>query len=267
MPLISYIVIAFCLSAVAFVAAMIGIGGGVGYAPIQVIFGVDPHEAATTSLSLILMLSIGATLVYAKAGRVDFKVALVFEIFSIIGGFAGGYFSQYVPGRGIVAILIAAIFASAIAMLKRPNARPLHTFEDGRWYIWHRRVGGIAYNINILFAIPICMLAGVLSGMVGVGGGFIKVPMMAVLFGIPLDIAIATSAFMVGITALSGFSGHLVVGHWNPIMTLVFAPGVLVGSILGARTMLRIDKTKLKLIFCILMILIAIGLIIKFFAL
>ena len=79
-------------------------------------------------------------------------------------------------------------------------------------FVWRRVVGGRRFSVNLAMALPISFLAGLVSGMVGVGGGVLKVPMMVLLFGIPMDIAIGSSAFMIGVTATGGFSGHLARG-------------------------------------------------------
>jgi uncharacterized membrane protein YfcA len=86
---------------------------------------------------------------------------------------------------------------------------------------------------------------------------------MVILFGIPMEIAVATSGFMVGITALGGFGGHLAVGHFDWRMGLMLAPGVFIGAWLGAHTMLRIDRLLLRRIFGIAMLIIAIGLFLR----
>jgi len=262
---LSYIVIAVCLSGVAFLSAMIGIGGGILYTPVQVLVGIGVHEAAATSLALIMMLSFGATIVYHRAKKVDFKIAFVFETFTVVGGFFGGYFSGYVAEDGIISILITALLVAAAGMFLRKGGSVARFETDGPWYVWKRSAFGSHYHINMFVAAIVCIIAGGISGMTGVGGGFIKVPMMVIFFAIPIDTAIATSGFMVGITAIAGFIGHLMHGHWNPVMTFIFAPGVLLGSMLGAKTMLRIEKEKLRRIFAVFMIVLAAWLAWRFF--
>jgi len=91
-----------------------------------------------------------------------------------------------------------------------------------------------------------CFVAGLASGMVGVGGGILKVPMMVLLFGIPMDIAVGSSALMVGITAVGGFAGHVTSGHWDWRASVVLAVAVFVGGQIGSRISLKLDKEKLK---------------------
>ena len=91
-----------------------------------------------------------------------------------------------------------------------------------------------------------CFIAGLASGMVGVGGGILKVPMMVLLFGIPMDIAVGSSALMVGITAAGGFAGHVTSGHWDWRASLLLAIAVFAGGQIGSRISVGLDKKKLK---------------------
>lgn len=244
----------------AFLAAMLGIGGGVVYTPLQIFFGVGIHEAAATSLMLIVVLSFSATSVYHRAGRVDWALALLLEAFTASGGFAGGYISDFLPQDILIIILMAVLVFTGISMLRgRGRISGRHGVKHA-WYRWRRTRCGEEYELNLLAALPICFFAGALSGLVGIGGGVIKVPMMVLLFGIPMDIAVATSGLMVGITAIGGFAGHLVQGHFDWRMALMLAPGVFVGAQIGAHTMLRIDRERLKRIFGAVMLILALGL-------
>lgn len=257
-----YIGLAVFLAAVALIASMMGIGGGVLYTPIQLFFGEDIHSAATTSLFLIIILSLSATFIYRRAGKIDWKMAVLLEVFTVTGGFAGGYISEFISETALIILLIAVVTFSGFTMLThKRDLSNRHTTCD-KWYLWRRTCSNEEYFLNLLVAFPIAVLAGVISGMVGVGGGVIKVPMMVLLLHIPIDIAIATSVFMVGITALGGFAGHVVVGHWNWKLSLILTPGVFVGAMCGAHCMLKINKEKLKKVFGILMLLIAAALLI-----
>lgn len=261
MTIIWHIGLALSLFLAAAFAALLGIGGGVLYTPLQVLYGVDIYTAAATSLFLIIILSLSATRVYRKANKVDWQLAFVLEIFSICGGFAGGFFSDLVPALTLKIILVVTLIIAAVFMFLKDTAAIKIGTGSEKIYVWKRERNGISYDVNLLIALPIALIAGILSGMLGIGGGVLKVPMMTLLLGIPMDIAISTSVFMVGITSLAGFSGHLLAGHWNWKMSLILAPFVFVGAYIGAHTMLRTDKKKLKFLFGVFLILIAAGLV------
>ncbi|MFV1957880.1 MAG: sulfite exporter TauE/SafE family protein, partial [Planctomycetota bacterium] len=109
--------------------------------------------------------------------------------------------------------------------------------------------GGLRYCVNMPLALSVSSVAGAVSGLVGVGGGILKVPMMVLLFGIPIEIAVASSAFMIGITALGGFAGHLACGHWDWKTSLLLGVAVFLGGQIGARKSVTLDKKKIKPIF------------------
>jgi len=263
MSLPIYIGLSVVLAIVAAASAMIGIGGGVLYTPLQVLFGVDIHQAAATSLFLIVILSFSATRIYHRSGKVDWSLAVVLEIFTASGGFLGGYLSFLIPSDILTLVLIATLILAGVLMLFSNERDRSHLVTSRPWYVWNRNSDGRRYSINLLIAIPVSFIAGALSGTVGIGGGILKVPMMALLLGVPLDIAIATSAFMVGITALGGFGGHWIAGHWDWRLSLILAPAVFLGAWLGAHIMIRVNKRWLKRIFGIIVIMIAVGLITK----
>lgn len=262
MSLVLYAVVAVLLMLAAFVAAMAGIGGGALYTPLQVLLDVDIHSAAANSLFLIIILSLSATRIYHKKGRIDWRLVFVLEIFTAMGSFAGGYLSDFVPSTALIVMLACVVVAAGIGMLLGKQRSHVHA-DDGAWYLWHRTLHGERYTLNMLIAPPLSFVAGAISGMVGIGGGMIKVPMLALIFGVPIDIAVASSIVMVGITAAGGFAGHAIVGHFDWKLSLACAPAVFIGAWIGAHTMLRMNKRRLKQVVGIVLLAIALGLIVK----
>lgn len=236
-----------CMLGVAIVFSMLGQGGGVLYTPIQVFFDIDFHVAATTSLFLIMMTSLSATLVFRKARKVDWPLALVLESATTLGALLGGLFSGQFSG-GFLSVIFSAVVAFAAVFMVwdfKMETVCLSAQEGGALY-WKRHFGNQTYCVNLFVGLPISLIAGAASGLVGVGGGILKVPLMVLLLGIPMDIAVGSSAFMVGLTAVGGFLGHLVSGHWDWRTSLVLAVGVFVGAQIGARKALGIDKKKME---------------------
>jgi len=233
----------FC---VAIVFSMLGQGGGVLYTPIQVFFGIDFHVAATTSLFLIMTTSLSATLVFRKAKKVDWPLALVLESVTALGGLAGGLYSGLFSGKALSCLFAGVVAFAAVFMIR--EFKMDHTcppVKAGSIY-WKRTFGGREYCVNMMLALPVSFAAGAASGLVGVGGGILKVPLMVLLLGIPMDIAVGSSAFMVGVTALGGFGGHLASGHWDWKTSLILAVAVFLGGQIGARKSVTLDKKKMK---------------------
>jgi uncharacterized protein len=112
--------------------------------------------------------------------------------------------------------------------------------------VWRRIHEGQPYEINLLLALPLMGIVGLLTGMTGIGGGVMKVPLMNLLFRIPMKVAIGSSAVMVGITATGGFIGHASAGHWDWRTSLLAAVAVFVGAQIGSRLSVKVDKERLK---------------------
>ena len=77
-----------------------------------------------------------------------------------------------------------------------------------KWGFWSRKIGEEVYSVNIIAGLPLSALSGLMAGLLGIGGGVIKIPLMVLLLGVPMKTAVGTSCFMVGVTALFGFWGH-----------------------------------------------------------
>jgi len=231
----------------AFVAALFGQGGGVLYTPLQVWNGVDLHTAAPVSLFLILVISLSSTLVFRKAHQVDWNTALVLEAPTTLGAFSGGLLSQYVSSRTLGLILFILLSTAAWFMLRPPkgNIQSRIASHPSHW-TWQRSVNGETYQLDLRLIIPVMLAVGLLTSMVGIGGGALKVPLMVLLFGIPVPIAIGSSAFMVGLTAAAGLLGHISFGSFNWTAALLLAIPVFIGGQIGSRLSVHLDALHLE---------------------
>jgi len=228
--------------------SLLGQGGGVLYTPVQVLAGIEFHVAATTSLFLIMIVSLSSTLVFRRAGRVDWPLAITLESVTMLGGFVGGLSSGHFAGSTLSLLFALVVACAAFFMIRSVRARPRCPERDGT-FVWRRERGGQVYCVVLPLALSVSFLAGALSGLVGVGGGILKVPMMVLLFGIPMEIAVGSSAFMIGLTALGGFAGHVASGHFDWKTSLILAAVVFVGGQIGARHSLKLDRRKIQTIF------------------
>ncbi len=246
MPAVTFWLFYLAMVANAVVFSALGQGGGVLYTPIQLFFGIDFHTAAATTLFLVMVTSLSSTLVFRKAGVVDWPMAFVLESTTTLGGFLGGLYSGHFTGRFLTFLFAGVIAFAAIFMVR--------TFHGGsccpeRFYCWARRLGDEHYAVNLALALPISFVAGGVSGLIGVAGGILKVPMMVLLFGVPINIAVGSSSFMVGLTATGGFLGHLKAGHVNWPVALALVPGIFIAGQIGARKAVKVDKRRMKVYF------------------
>jgi len=258
-----WLILAVAMFAVAVVFSMLGQGGGALYTPLQVWMGIEFHAAATTSLFLIMVTSVAASLVFYKAKRIDWPLAIALETVTTAGGFAGGLGSGWLSGATLSLIFAVVIGGAAVFMIRPMKEREPCAHGRGGFFAWSRTLGEQSYRVNMALALPFSFLAGGLSGMVGVGGGLIKVPLMVLVLGVPMDIAVGSSALMVGLTASGGFAGHLVHGHWDWKLSLVLAAVVFVGGQIGSRLTVKLDKRKLKVGFGWFLLVIAATMVLK----
>jgi len=234
------------MAVVATGAALLGQGGGVLYTPVQIFFGIKFHTAATSSLFLIMVTSLSATLVFRKASKIDWPLAIVLESVTAWGGLMGALVSDRFSEALLSAIFAGVAAFAAVFMIWEFRTRSVCPPLKRGWAYWHRRFGERVYCVNLFVALPLAFVAGGISGLLGIGGGVLKVPLMVLLLGIPMDVAVGSSGFMVGLTAAGGFAGHAAIGHWDWRTSLILAGAVFVGARLGARRSIEIDKKKLR---------------------
>lgn len=238
--------------------SMVGMGGGILYVPILLFAGFSIKHAPAISLILILSTGISALLNFSKHNKVDWKLALVIEPATNIMAIVGGYFSNALPARVLLSLLIAILIIAAILMIKKPNLKKQkERAEHVPWYCWHRFFGETDYVVNIPLVVSAAGLIGILAGMLGITGGVIKLPIMVLLCGVPMDIAVATSTVMVTITATAGLIGH---GLHETIAWqtgLLLAITAVIGGRLGSKLSMKTDKSKLKTGFGYLLFIVA----------
>jgi uncharacterized protein len=262
----SLLVFAFFYLAMFLIASVfsaLGVGGGVLYTPVQLFFGVEFHTAATTSLFLIMVTSLSATLVFLKAATVDWPLAIVLESSTTLGAFLGGLFSNHFSGRFLIYLFSGVLAISAFFMVKHLEIPNRCDGQPNGFFRWRRVVCSEVYCVNLALALPVAFIAGAISGLIGVSGGIIKVPMLVLMFGVPMNVAVGSSAFMVGLTASGGFLGHLAAGHVDWKMALILMPGIFIGAQIGARTSVKTDKTKMKRFFGYILAALAVFLVIR----
>lgn len=240
---------AVAVLAIAVLMAMTGRGGGNFYVPLLVASGHPIHEAATSGQLILVAAALTAALVFHRQRMVDWKLALVIDPPTDIMAFVGGYFSGVASGPVLRLLLAALLVLAGSLMLLKVGYRPV----DGRARLgfWHRRFGNEEYVVNLWLAIPITAATGLVAGAVGISGGSFKIPLMVLLCGVPMRVAVGTSSAMVAATALMGFFGHAAAGHFDYRWAIPVACVAAVGSVIGGRLTLRARPRALKRIFAV----------------
>jgi len=240
---VQFLLQAAALAVIAVVFSMHGQGGGVLYASLLVGLGAPFHDAAALSQFLIVVTSLSASWVFRSANKVDWTVALTLETAALSGGFIGGAASQLFDDRALEAALAVSVFLAGCLMFKDFEARDPPPASRWRWY---RNLDGRPYSVNLALGMPAALLIGILSGLTGTAGGFLKVPMFVLLFRMPADIALGSTQFMTSLTALGGLAGHL--SHRSFDWSRAFLLGVFVfaGAQLGPRLSFRMSAEGIR---------------------
>ena len=209
---------------------LLGGGGSILTVPILTyVGGMSAKAAIASSLFVVGVTSAAAAISHARAGRVRWRTGVIFGAAGMAGAYAGGRLAAYLPGRVLMIGFGLMMAATAFAMLRPP--RPL------------RRS---ARELPVGKVIAEGVVVGIVTGIVGAGGGFLVVPALVLLGGLSMDIAVGTSLVVIAMKSFAGFAGHL--GHvhvaWGT--TLAVTAAAVAGSFAGARLVGRIPPVALR---------------------
>lgn len=232
----------------------LGLGGGVFLVPyLRQVLGLPASVASGISLTTVIATS---TVVSAgRAGRqlINLRLGMLLEVATAAGGLAGGLAAQVFSDRALdvtFAAVTAAIAGMMIARLERRNVIRDPTADPGRLggrYYERESGGDVVYRVRRLpLALVVSWVAGSVSGLLGIGGGILKVPVLNVWCGVPMRAAVATSAFMIGVTAVAAAPIYYAEGKIVPPLAAAAVLGVLVGSRLGLALAERAPSRWLK---------------------
>lgn len=226
---------------------LLGAGGSILTVPILVYAIGMPVQAATgTSLAIVGLNSAVGALDYLRRGRSLPKTGLAFGVAGVVAAFAGAWLNHLLPGALILVLFSLLMVVAASSMLRRrAKAQGAATFDERyTTYGWLRLLG-------------VGTVVGFLTGFFGVGGGFLIVPALVVIIGLPMQVAVGTSLLAIALNALWGLLGHLRFGTLDWGLTAVFVIGGLVGVLAGGKTAGRIPETRLRQGFAVLILLVA----------
>ncbi|MGD8389563.1 MAG: sulfite exporter TauE/SafE family protein [Desulfobacteraceae bacterium] len=246
--MISLVIVSVLIFVVALAMTMVGKGGGNFYVVILAMAHVPMHEAATTGQFILFSASVAAMIVFHKNRSLSWSLAVLVGTFTALSALAGGYFSHVFSGFSLKMIFAVMLFAAGAVMLvpvqvKAGGERP-RSFGTIRI-----ASGGETYPVNLWVAVPILVLTGLASGMVGVSGGSFLVPLMVLACGVPMHVAVGTASSLIAATSLMGFAGHAVQGDFNPSWAIPLALVTIAGGLLGGRFALKTKPKRLKQLF------------------
>jgi uncharacterized protein len=237
--------------------ALTGLGGGVIVVPLLTLaFGVDIRYAIGASLVSVIATSSGAAAAYLREGYSNMRVGMFLEMATTVGAISGAMLAEHLPTSTIAivfgVVLLYSAWNSARERDETPTAQPpdkIATFlrMDSDY---PTREGRIAYHVRrVPLGFALMYVAGVISGLLGIGSGSIKVLAMDQAMKLPFKVSTTTSNFMIGVTAAASAGIYLHRGYIDPTLAMPVMLGVLGGALLGARILPGAKVKTLRLVF------------------
>ncbi len=209
---------------------LLGGGGSILAVPLLVyVAGLDSKEAIATSLLVVGVTSLAALIPHARAGRVRWRTGLVFGAAAMVGAYVGGRLAEYIPGTVLLIAFSLMMLATAVAMIRgRREVKP----HDGGM-----RTGLVLLEGGVV---------GLVTGMVGAGGGFLVVPALVLLGGLPMAAAVGTSLLVIAMKSFAGLGGYLASVQIDWGLAAAVTAAAVVGSVLGGTLTGKIPAETLR---------------------
>jgi uncharacterized protein len=241
--------------------SLLGLGGGILIVPLLTFgFGLDFRAAVGVSLVCVIVTSSAAAGVYLERHLANLRLGMLLEVFTASGALIGGLIAFLLPDRVLAGLFALLLVYTAVTMLRRRatsagDASPSIENPDAAGAAqapgpFRAALAGPGYRpVRLGAGIGGSVFAGVVSALLGVGGGIVKVPLMHLVMRVPLKVAAATSNLMIGVTASASAIVYLMRDGINPLVAGPTAVGVFAGAMVGSRVAQRIDVRLLRLLF------------------
>ncbi|WP_026884574.1 sulfite exporter TauE/SafE family protein [Clostridium akagii] len=254
--------------------SILGLGGGIIITPaLTLLFGIDIRYAIGASIISVIATSSGAAVAYVRDKITNMRIGMFLEIATTIGAITGAFISGLIDTKYLYVIFGILLLYSALAMLKKksqesPEGVVAHPIANklklnGEY---HDKVlnKDITYNVTGVYGgFGMMYVAGVISGLLGIGSGMFKVMAMDLFMKLPLKVSSATSNFMIGVTAAASAGVYLLRGDIDPKISAPVALGVLIGATIGAKIMENLRSKTIRMIFIPVLAFVSIQMIIK----
>jgi uncharacterized membrane protein YfcA len=232
----------------------VGVGGGFLVVPLLlIIYKLPPAAAAATSLVVVLLNAASGSITYVRRGRVDVRTGLLLAAATVPGAFfIGPELAERIPERafkmgfGVFLLVMASLLflqperqsVAARVPTRRGSWRIRRSFTDGTGAV-------VDYEFDVVLAVVLSFAVGILSSMLGIGGGIVHVPALIHLMGFPVHVATATSQFVLAFTAAAGVAKYASEDHVVWSLAAAVGVGVIVGAQLGARLSQRVKGARI----------------------
>jgi hypothetical protein len=257
--------IAFCISVAAGgLGSLLGLGGGIIVVPaLTLLLGIDIRYAIGASIVSVIATSSGAAAAYVRERMTNLRVAMLLEMATTSGALSGAYLAGVIAGRWLYVIFGLLMAVSGIEMLRKhrevvaarvpPDPLADHLRLHQAYY--DEALGcQVTYRVtHTRLGLALMYLAGVVSGLLGIGSGVLKVPAMDLAMRLPIKVSSATSNFMIGVTAAASAGVYFARGDIDPFVAAPVAAGVLLGATAGSRLLGRLESRVIRVVFVVVL--------------
>jgi uncharacterized protein len=249
---------------------MLGMASGIFIVPILTLFGgVDLRTAIGASIVSVIACSCGSAASFLEGGFTNVRLAIVLETATTLGALTGVFFVGLAPVPFLYGLFAVVLLVSARQMLARRSDPAGTSIADppGNWadklrlhasYPDHLLGRSVTYQVRQLPQGMFLMYgAGMISALLGIGSGVLKIPAMDTALRLPIKVSSATSNFMIGVTAAASAGAYFIRGDIVPSIAGPVALGSVLGSVVGARILMRVSNEKVKVLFVVVLIALA----------
>jgi uncharacterized membrane protein YfcA len=250
---------------------MLGMASGIFLVPILALFsGIDIHTAIGASIVSVIACSCGSAAPFLEGNLTNVRLAAVLETATTLGALTGVFLVGIIPVSYLYFLFAVVLVISAQQMLARRRESVHMDIVESRadWadalrlhssYSDHALKRDVAYRVQRLpMGMSLMYGAGLISALLGIGSGVLKIPAMDTALRLPIKVSSATSNFMIGVTAAASAGAYFVRGDIDPTVAGPVALGSVVGSVLGARILMQVSNDKLRVLFVVVLIALAV---------
>ena len=249
-----------------FLGSLTGLGGGFIITPVlTLIFGADIRYAIGASIVSIIATSSGAAAAYVREGFTNLRAGMLLEIATVVGALFGASLVSVLPTH-VIAVVFGLVLLQSAYLITRPRVEHLDPQRPPDRLATRLKLdssyptpgGQQTYRVrNVPAGFGLMGVAGVLSGLLGLGSGAVKVLAMDQVMKMPFKVSTATSNFMIGVTAAASAGIYIRHGYVDPGLAMPVMLGVLAGSLMGARLLFGAPTARLRLLFAVVVAAIA----------
>ncbi len=249
--------------------SILGLGGGIIVVPtLTLLLGVDIRFAIGASIVSVIATSTGAAAAYVREHLANLRLGMFLEVATTAGALAGAYLAGLVTGQWLQRIFGLLLAYVAVMMFLQPSARSQSKAKPDALADRLRLHGGffdprlnaqVSYRVcRTWLGLLVSALAGAISGLLGVGGGILKVPVMTMAMNVPMKAATATSNFMIGVTAAASAGVYFLRGEVDPFIAAPVVLGITAGATVGSHLLRRLRTAWVRRAFVVVLAIVSI---------